>query len=155
MSPPGVILRPMRPDDISAVRDLAAALPTAPQWPAAAYLDAIDAEAIPRRIALLAVDSAEGVLGFTVAAAVPPQAELETIAVSPDFQRRGLARRLLTVLSAELHGLGVTEVTLEVRASNAPARTLYASLGFAEAGRRTRYYADPEEDAVILTLPLT
>jgi ribosomal-protein-alanine N-acetyltransferase len=44
----------------------------------------------------------------------------------------------------------VTRATLEVRASNEPARQLYESLGFTVAATRPRYYTQPEEDALIL-----
>ena len=42
-------------------------------------------------------------------------------------------------------------LTLEVRASNAPAIALYRKHGFQEAGRRKDYYRDPTEDALLLT----
>ena len=41
-------------------------------------------------------------------------------------------------------------LTLEVRASNAPAKALYEALGFAQVGRRPNYYRNPKEDALIL-----
>jgi ribosomal-protein-alanine N-acetyltransferase len=47
-----------------------------------------------------------------------------------------------------------TEVVLEVRAGSAGAIALYAGLGFTQASRRPRYYRDPDEDALILRLPL-
>ena len=51
-------------------------------------------------------------------------------------------------------GEGVGEVLLEVRASNQRALDFYRSLGWEETGRRPRYYADPEEDAVLMGLKL-
>jgi ribosomal-protein-alanine N-acetyltransferase len=45
-------------------------------------------------------------------------------------------------------------VLLEVRASNAPALSLYRALGFEELYRRARYYADTGEDAVVMRLAL-
>jgi ribosomal protein S18 acetylase RimI-like enzyme len=48
----------------------------------------------------------------------------------------------------------VREVLLEVRASNQRARDFYRSLGWNETGIRPRYYADPEEDAVLMSLKL-
>jgi ribosomal protein S18 acetylase RimI-like enzyme len=61
---------------------------------------------------------------------------------------------LFAALAAELALAGVTEVILEVRASNFPAVALYGTLGFTETGRRPRYYADPIEDAVLMTVTL-
>jgi ribosomal-protein-alanine N-acetyltransferase len=85
---------------------------------------------------------------------LPPQAELETIAVAAEVQRRGLARRIFFAVADELRTARVTEVLVEVRASNLPALALYRAQGFAIAGRRPGYYADPIEDAVLLDLRL-
>jgi ribosomal-protein-alanine N-acetyltransferase len=92
------------------------------------------------------------VAGFAVASLLPPQAELEIIAVAPQFQRHGLARRLFTTLAAELRTNQSAELLLELRASNLPALAFYRSLGFTETGRRTRYYHDPIEDALLMRL---
>jgi ribosomal-protein-alanine N-acetyltransferase len=102
------------------------------------------------------------VAGFIVASLLPPQAELEIIAVAPQLQRRGLARRLFTALAAELRSALAAELRtgqlidllLELRASNLPALAFYRSLGFTEAGRRPRYYHDPIEDALLMRLRL-
>ena len=85
---------------------------------------------------------------------MPPQAELESIAVAPESQRRGLGQSLFHALAAELKAAGVGEFALEVRASNQPALAFYQSLGFAKAGLRPGYYADPIEDAVLMSLAL-
>lgn len=92
--------------------------------------------------------------GYLVAALLPPQAELETIAVVAEGQRRGVGGRLFAELLALLKTEQVTEVILEVRASNQAALGLYQALGFLESGRRTSYYADPQEDAVLMGLRL-
>lgn len=67
------------------------------------------------------------------------------IAVFPAYRRRGVARRLLQSAMA----LPLTCLFLEVRASNVAAIALYRSLGFAEDGRRPRFYSHPTEDAVL------
>jgi ribosomal-protein-alanine N-acetyltransferase len=92
------------------------------------------------------------VLGFAVASLLAPQSELESIAVAKDSQRRGLARQLFAGLVRNLASQEISEVILEVRASNHPALQLYRALGFAETARRARYYADPVEDAILLSL---
>ena len=150
-----VAIHRMTAADVERVMELAAHLETAPNWARTAYLAALDPQAMPPRIALVARDAATGALaGFAVASVLPPQAELETIAVAPGLQRRGVGRQLFAVLRAELRGRQVTEVMLEVRASNQAAVGLYRALGFAEAGRRVRYYIDPVEDAVLLRCEL-
>ena len=46
--------------------------------------------------------------------------------------------------------MGSQSLTLEVRASNASARSLYEKLGFEQIGCRKNYYRNPKEDALIL-----
>ena len=143
-----VRIRRMTAADLDRVMEIAEGLKDAPHWTRTAYLAAIDPEAASRRIALVA--KIGDVVGFTVASVVAPQAELETIAVAGEFQRRGVARRLFAALTGELNAAGVRNVLLEVRASNGRALGFYQSLGFQESGRRQRYYANPEEDALLL-----
>ena len=148
-------IRPMTLADLDQVIEIAQSLNDAPHWPHSAYLAALDREAVPRRVALMAEEpETSAIVGFAVASLLPPQAELETIAVATEHQRRGIARRLFTAMVEDLKTAQVNEVLLEVRASNAPALALYRALGFIEAGRRPRYYADPIEDAVLLELRL-
>jgi [ribosomal protein S18]-alanine N-acetyltransferase len=75
---------------------------------------------------------------------------INTIAVDPASRRTGLAASLMRQVMNEAARSGATRATLEVRASNEPARRLYASLGFTESGVRPLYYTQPEEDAIIL-----
>ena len=75
---------------------------------------------------------------------------ITTIAVRPEYRRRGHARALIgAALAAFPHA---SHVHLEVRPTNAAAITLYESLGFSQTGRRRRYYGD--EDALLMTLDL-
>jgi ribosomal-protein-alanine N-acetyltransferase len=72
------------------------------------------------------------------------------VAVDPDFQRRGIATRLierLFELTDEDDGRGYT---LEVRVSNIEAIKLYEKLGFERHGIRRGYYTDNREDALIM-----
>jgi ribosomal-protein-alanine N-acetyltransferase len=96
----------------------------------------------------------DGTVGFLVAGLVPPEAELETIAVSGALQGQGIGKLLLLELVEKLRGDGINVVHLEVRASNDRALGFYRAMGFRESGRRPRYYADPEEDAVLMALDL-
>jgi ribosomal-protein-alanine N-acetyltransferase len=141
--------------DVAAVMKLAAGLEQAPHWPRSAYLAALDTLATPRRFALVAEESGTGtVAGFAVASLMESTAELETIAVAPQLRRRGMAQQILAALTGELRLAGAEELILEVRTSNHPALELYRGLGFAETGRRTRYYHDPVEDAILMGLRL-
>jgi ribosomal-protein-alanine N-acetyltransferase len=146
----------MSATDLGRVLEIAAGSQHAPQWPASVYLAAIDPEHRPRRIALAAVDPETDVAqGFVIASLVPPEAELETIAVAAEAQRQNIGTRLLRALVGELPKDQATELGLEVRASNSAAIGFYRAEGFAEVGRRLRYYADPEEDAILMRIQLS
>jgi ribosomal-protein-alanine N-acetyltransferase len=148
-------IRCMTAEDLDRVMEIAASLKNSPQWPPAAYRAALEQDAAPRRIALVTDGGQAGkVAGLAVASLIPPQAELETIAIDTHFQRCGLARGLFAELAGKLRLAGVTEVILEVRASNEPALRLYRRLGFVETGRRPGYYQAPEDDAVLMRLGL-
>jgi ribosomal-protein-alanine acetyltransferase len=144
-----MLIRRMLGKDIDRVMAIAASLKEAPHWTRDVYEKALASAAVPERIALIVEAGGEAV-GFAVASLIPPQAELETIAVIPELQRQGTASRLFRELMIELQERQITEVILEVRESNQTARALYHSLGFIETGRRRSYYADPQEDAVLL-----
>ncbi|WP_241607240.1 ribosomal protein S18-alanine N-acetyltransferase [Rosenbergiella australiborealis] len=94
--------------------------------------------------------------GFAICQVVLDEASLFNIAVSPEFQRRGVARQLMTTLSEHLIERDVMMLWLEVRASNLPAIRLYESLDFNEVSRRHRYYPTEtgREDALIMALTL-
>ena len=140
----------MQVADIPHVLEMASSLPKAPHWLEDVYVRSLDPNARPERIALVADDPESGLAGFAVAVLIPPQAELETIAVARLTQRRGIGASLLAELVENLKYRHVTEVMLEVRESNRAARAFYDSAGFAEAGRRNGYYSDPKEDAILL-----
>jgi ribosomal-protein-alanine N-acetyltransferase len=88
--------------------------------------------------------------GYIVALDAADEGEILNLAVAPGGRRRGLGRALVDAMLDTLADRGVRHVYLEVRESNAPARALYAALGFAEAGRRKAYYRRPVEDAIVL-----
>jgi [ribosomal protein S18]-alanine N-acetyltransferase len=161
-------IRRMRVEDLEQVFMIAGSLKDAPQWPRTVYLSALKPDSTPRRFARVAEDfrapikssSADGetrkgrVVGFAIASLLPPRAELETIVVSAPEQRRGIGRELFSAMTEELRAAGVSEFMLEVRESNQRALDFYRSLGWEQTGRRPRYYADPEEDAVLMSLVL-
>jgi len=140
--------------DVPRVMEIALSLPDAPHWPEAAYLSALDPNATPRRMALVAETQSYDLTGFIVSSVLPPLAELETIAVAAPHHRHGLGRRLFDALARELLSASAREVVLEVRASNHSALGFYRSLGFSKTGLRKGYYADPVDDAVLMKLRL-
>ncbi len=103
----------------------------------------------PLSLWLVALEG-DTVAGYVGSQTVMGETDMMNVAVSPAYRRRGIARELIQALLRELARQGSHRLTLEVRASNVPARALYESLGFAQVGRRPNYYRNPKEDALIL-----
>lgn len=82
--------------------------------------------------------------------AILEEAHITLLAVHPHYQRQGLGQALLISLLTAACDRGLERATLEVRASNKSALSLYQKFGFKLAGRRRRYYKDTGEDALIL-----
>lgn len=98
---------------------------------------------------LVALDG-EKLAGYIGSQSVMGESDMMNVAVSPDYRRQGIGEGLVKTLCDHLKAQGNTCLTLEVRASNAPAIALYEKLGFAQVGRRPNYYQNPKEDAMIL-----
>ena len=109
------------------------------------------ASELKNKLALWLVAEEEGtVAGYIGSQTCGDESDVMNVAVHPDFRRRGIAEALVNSLVTKLNDIGSHCLTLEVRASNAPAVSLYEKLGFAEIGRRKNYYRNPREDALIL-----
>jgi ribosomal-protein-alanine N-acetyltransferase len=140
-------MSPARPEDAPALAALhALAFPPAEAWgPDAMRL-------------MLEMPGAFGLWrpaeGLVLARAATGEAEILTLAVAPAARRRGLGAGLLAAAMQGAILRGAAEMFLEVAAGNAAALALYAAAGFAEVGRRRRYYASGE-DALVLRRALS
>ena len=103
----------------------------------------------PLSLWLVALEG-ERLAGYVGSQTVLDETDMMNIAVHPDYRRCGVARQLVEELVAGLKRRGSRCLTLEVRASNDPARKLYEKLGFQQIGLRKNYYRNPREDALIL-----
>lgn len=81
-------------------------------------------------------------------------AEIMTIGVGKQFQRRGIAASLMEALIARAREQGAQRMLLEVRIDNIPALALYERFGFARMGLRKRYYQPEGIDAYTMSLDL-
>ncbi len=82
------------------------------------------------------------------------QCDITNIAVLPEYRKKGIAKRLIEHLKQFCIENSLSPITLEVRESNEPAKSLYASMGFEPIGHRKKYYADTGEDAIIMSIIL-
>ena len=110
----------------------------------------------------LALLTSETALGFVVMErdtalcyggmlTVLDEGQITNIATHPEHRRRGDAARVLEELLCVARERGLSEVTLEVRASNEAAIALYERYGFHVVGRRPRFYTHPVEDALVMS----
>ena len=97
------------------------------------------------------------VIAYGIVSVGAGEAHLLNLCVSPDWQGRGLARRLLEKLMGLAELYGAQTLFLEVRPSNTKARQLYHTSGFCEVGTRRNYYPaiNGREDALIMALDLS
>jgi ribosomal-protein-alanine N-acetyltransferase len=182
MNEHGVIIRPGSIVDLAAVVALERATENAPHWPTINYAAILQSQgtnsqsqgpnspiATPRRClfvaqttvsdAQAAVEAHAVIKGFAVGV-VPPSghdevtAELESVAVAASARHAGIGRALCAAVLDWTKEEGAASIVLEVRAGSAPAIALYEGLSFVLAGRRPRYYRDPEDDALLMRLPL-
>ena len=133
--------------DLDRVAELEAACFTNP-WTRAMLDHEVKGSATARAYVVRLADGSIG--GFCTCWVIVDELHINTIAVDPALRRSGLATALMQFVMADAARSGARRATLEVRASNEPARRLYLKLGFTEAGLRPLYYTQPEEDAIIL-----
>ncbi len=78
------------------------------------------------------------------------EGHVTNIAVRKDARGRGLGELVARALMQLAADTGINYMTLECRRSNLVAQSLYKKLGFIEVGFRKRYYADNNEDALVM-----
>lgn len=91
-------------------------------------------------------------VGYVGCQTVLDEGYITNVAVSPDCRRQGIGRALIAELVSRARAQDLAFVTLEARASNAPAIALYEGAGFGRVGVRKNFYTAPTEDAVLMTL---
>lgn len=120
-------------------------------WSRNLFLSELENELSAWLVALDGDGHAAGYAGFHV---LLDTGTVLNLAVRPDCRRQGIAKELLQTFLRFSRANQLSNVTLEVRASNHDAIALYGALGFRGVGRRRNYYEQPREDALIMTLDL-
>ncbi|MGH9178939.1 MAG: ribosomal protein S18-alanine N-acetyltransferase [Acidimicrobiales bacterium] len=90
------------------------------------------------------------VVGYSGLMVTGEDAHVTTLAVDPQWHRRGIGSRLLLELARTAVDRGARHLTLEVRITNGPAQSLYRKFGFVPAGVRKNYYVETNEDALVM-----
>lgn len=141
------VLAPLTVDDLDEVAVIERVSFAAP-WPTSAY----STELTTNRLARYVGARVNGVLvGFGGIWLMVDEAHVTTMAVLPANRRSGIATIILLELLQEARRGGARVATLDVRVTNLEAQRLYQAFGFAEVGRRIRYYDDNGEDALVMT----
>jgi ribosomal-protein-alanine N-acetyltransferase len=92
------------------------------------------------------------VIGYGGMWKVLEEGHITNIAVHPDFRRMRVGYAIVEALTQIAKNKGIGSMTLEVRENNIAAQGLYRKFGFEVVGRRKKYYADNNEDALIMTM---
>ncbi len=103
-------------------------------------------------VAEIEADGGKQVIGMICIWMVLDEAHIATIAIEPVFRRRGVGERLLLHSMKEARRESAVLAYLEVRSSNIAAQQMYRKFGFEVTGLRPRYYANNQEDAILMTL---
>jgi ribosomal-protein-alanine N-acetyltransferase len=119
-------------------------------WPERTYRYELTENSAAHLIVAEAAD--QTVVGYAGYWLLVDEAHISTLAVHPDYRRRGIGEELLRTALRDGAERGADLATLEVRPSNKAAVDLYRKYGFEVVGRRTRYYRDNDEDAWIMSL---
>jgi len=146
-------IRSMEIEDLEEVRQidrLSFSLP----WPESAYRHELLENPASMNWVAEATDpnGKSRVVGMAVVWLILDEAHIATLAVHPEYRRKGIGSRLLKRALVEAVGKGARRAMLEVRANNIIAQSMYQRFGFVVVYRRPRYYRDNNEDALLMNL---
>ncbi|MBP3952992.1 ribosomal protein S18-alanine N-acetyltransferase [Bacillus suaedae] len=136
----------MLPDDIEQVMQVERDAFTTP-WDPSIFMNELTSNQFAHYIVYEENDLIFGYCGMWV---VMDEAQITNIGVHSSHRGQGHGENLLRYVLAFLKQLGVLKVSLEVRVSNEPAKNLYQKVGFQVGGVRKNYYADNQEDALVM-----
>ena len=153
MNETGLTIRPMQMDDLQQVLKIDQVSFSLP-WPESAYRYELTENPTSRSWVAI-YDSADGeqvIVGMIVVWLILDEAHIATLAIHPDYRKRGIGSTLLVEALQSVLLQGARSAFLEVRASNLAAQNLYQHFGFEIVNRRPRYYKDNLEDALLMNL---
>lgn len=148
-----VKIRRLEAHDITAIIEIQTQCREASQWSRKEY-ELLAAPAANDTAPCWIAEDVGRVAGFLAARKLTDELEILNLAVIPVLRRQGIAGQLLRTAIKWAAAEGIAKIYLEVRASNAPAKTFYQSHGFRATGTRLNYYGDPPDDALLLAAPV-
>lgn len=130
-------------DDILVIEELSFKIP----WTREAFIS----ELTTNKLAIYIVAKIQDrVIGYAGMWKVIDEGHITNIAVHPDLRGRKIATQMVQYFIEYAKENHIEKLTLEVRKSNIGAQRLYQKFGFEGTGFRKRYYADNQEDALIM-----
>jgi len=144
------LVRPMREDDLDLIMFIEkASFPT--PWARQAFISELTQNDYARYFCLELEGKVIGYMGLWY---ILEEGHITNIAIHPFYRGQGWGEYLMREVIGRMRDQGMERMTLEVRVSNQPARTLYERMGFSAAGVRKGYYSDNQEDALIMWLEI-
>ncbi len=140
----------MRPEDLDEVLGIERASFSMP-WSRGAFLYEMQQNRVARCWVMREDDHT---IGYLCLWEIADELHITNIAVHPRSRRQGVGRLLLRGVLEDARERRLRLVVLEVRPSNAEARSLYEGFGFRVIGRRRGYYYDTGEDALVMEADL-
>ncbi|HEV2464811.1 MAG TPA: ribosomal protein S18-alanine N-acetyltransferase [Acidobacteriaceae bacterium] len=147
-------VRPLAPLDIDAILEINASTPEAARWPREAYESYLGGKGVDLARRIFVAEKHEKLVGYIAGRVAVDICELEAIAVPEAMRRGGVGKALLSALIDWARSRSALQVQLEVRSGNNSAISFYCNAGFHRDGVRAGYYQRPDEDAVLMSLPL-
>lgn len=152
MSVGEVTIRCMRLEDVPAVHKIDVLSFNLP-WPERSFRFEVSENATSRGwVAETAVNGEPRIIAMLILWLLVDEAHIATVAVHPDFRRCGIGSRIIVEALEAARAEGARRAFLEVREKNVVAQEMYRRFGFEVTGRRSHYYRDTGEDAILMTL---
>jgi [ribosomal protein S18]-alanine N-acetyltransferase len=152
--PPRLAFRLARPDDVGRVMEIEKDGFQHP-W-SRALIERELGHPWSRVLLALAADpaGAEQVVGYVVFWLVHDEVHVLNVATALEVRRRGIGRALMEAAEEAGRARGARLSTLEVRRTNLGAIELYRAMGYRQVGVRPNYYAEEQEDALVMVKQL-
>lgn len=141
-----IIIRKMEEKDLDRIMEVEKGAFTTP-WTRESFL----LEIRKNQLAIYLIAEADGiVVAYGGIWLILDEGHITNIAVDKEYRGLGIGEKILEGLIDICKLKKITSMTLEVRANNEPAKMLYKKHGFTEYGRRLNYYADENQDAIVM-----